>query len=474
MVQSNVEKKSVSRIFTIMISVMTCIILGLTIDVNTEFESFTFIILLVILTIILYLFERICIKQKNIIQPITIINILIFIMFVVRPFILYFSSNYSQLINNSNSLRVYSLINNITSFNQLPHIQTIVLIIVGTTFINWGYFFKNKRNFIEPKEEFDYSVVPIKFTSIIILLTVSLISIVMFFLKYDYNVLISNAGRFALAGISFGTIDILWAYVLPFTIIFYYMYTLKYSKNKFFLCILIVMYMVLLMCISRRYFIVNLLVYLFVFIYYKNRKFKFSYILIILFMFSSIMIFAGIRNNNIGKEADDNILIALLDEFDMYDMLVCSQNSIINGSINFYKGTNYLSFPIIPKSIWANKPLYFDVEHTSILLNNNIKGGIPTSIIGSLFLNFNIIGVIIGGFLFGIIIKYFYNKIYPIKNIKDLFLFVIFLTFCYDIVRVGDITREIWTAIVYTIVFYACYYLIYREVKNDTDINVNI
>lgn len=67
----------------------------------------------------------------------------------------------------------------------------------------------------------------------------------------------------------------------------------------------------------------------------------------------------------------------------------------------------------IPRSIWANKPLMHSGPIIGTALFGTVRGGVPASLIGELYWNFALPGVIIGCFLVGAAIKHIYLFIGP-------------------------------------------------------------
>ena len=434
-----------------------------------SFSLIYFYFQLISLISILLIYSHTTIKEKSIIQPIIIVNILIVFMFVLRPIVL-INSDYSSILATSNSLRTYSFLHGINSIHTFPIHKLNNIILIGSFFINLGYFRLRKIINVESKK-FEYKNILINKDGLLLLGGIIVFSLVLFFSRYNYSTLLHAAGKLSIVGIDFSTLDILWAYLFPFLIAYIYFNSCKYNKRPVLAIILSIIYIVLIMCISRRYFAVNLFIILFMIYYYnkKNNKIDFKLLLMVLGMFAVVLLYANVRGASINKVQESSVFLKILSEFDMYDMLLCSQHYIEHFGSFGYNGFCYLSLPIIPRWLWSSKPLHFDGQHTYFLLKGLIHGGIPTSIIGSLYLNFNTLGITVLCFLFGTFLNMMYKSIYPLKSIYHIIMYALIISFTYDIFRVGDISRELWTFTVYVICYLITAFLAFKKNEGGSD-----
>lgn len=70
-------------------------------------------------------------------------------------------------------------------------------------------------------------------------------------------------------------------------------------------------------------------------------------------------------------------------------------------------------FAPIPRSMWAAKPLMHSGPIIGSTIFGSVRGGVPVSLIGELYWNFALPGVVIGCFLVGVVIKHIYLFIRP-------------------------------------------------------------
>ena len=107
------------------------------------------------------------------------------------------------------------------------------------------------------------------------------------------------------------------------------------------------------MVLTRRSYIVNVFIILSLISYYykskptkyKNKSNRLKYIFYILLVFFLIISFSDIRNQGKKYSESDSGVVKILNEFDMYDMFVCTLDYYTYHENN-YNGMNYLSFPI--------------------------------------------------------------------------------------------------------------------------------
>jgi len=132
----------------------------------------------------------------------------------------------------------------------------------------------------------------------------------------------------------------------------------------------------------------------------------------------------GTRRMNIQKGViDANIRYSMfeyankfIEEFCQYDWFV---NVIANTPkvIPYQNGKTFLEIFLqyIPRFLWKEKPYPIEYRITSYIAG--YESGSPFTLIGELYLNFRLIGIIIGMFLFGIISGSMYS--FMRKNIGD-------------------------------------------------------
>jgi hypothetical protein len=144
----------------------------------------------------------------------------------------------------------------------------------------------------------------------------------------------------------------------------------------------------------------------------------------------------------------------------MFDMLLIALDYVKVHGIGLFWGYNYLCLFTYPIPGITIQP--FDHFFTGLIYQGRMHGGIPTSIFGSLFLNFSFIGLGIGSLLLGILLSWIQKKLSVIRDYHSIGYYSIVATFVYDIVRVGDIGREAWSLFIFLLVYYVFSYIIKR------------
>lgn len=430
-------------------------------SVDLEKLNRVFLLILMILAVSISSFKSI--RERDLFQPIMIVNGFLVFIFILRP--IFLLKNPSEVIYKSSSVfERYNILYGIYDINTLPFSKALFIGLLGILSIYFGYYvvgkFKlltksNRKLVFENIDVYKFDNTNTK-KWILVALGVAIIGIILFFAKYNFKLLISTAGRRSLEGISFSVFESYWIYLIPCIIIFIYMQ--KNNYNKIAIYFITIIYSLLSMAIGRRYIVINILLVIIVLEYYVDlkRKISFKLIALIILAFLAVILYGSIRRNNIGANINSSYFGFILDEFDMFDTLILSLDYKKRFGLELYHGYSYLStlLRFIPEFIWSNKPTYFDVLHTQVLFQGTIHGGTPTSLIGSLYLNFSYIGIMVGGTLFGYIFSKMYSLLTEKNTAESLGYYVLFVTFIYDIIRVGDIGREFWTLFIYIFVYF--------------------
>lgn len=407
-------------------------------------------------------------KDNNLLQPIVIINIFVFFIFVARPIQVIWGD---AILRDNHVFLIYNNLYGIENTNELPYTRTLLIGIIGLMSMYAGYYlslFKKNRTFKQEKLDFDYSAFLNSKYEIkkgiawyrFFLMTAG-ISCALFFIRYDYSVLISNAGKLSSAGISCGIIDIIWIQIGTCALIYSFLIRKKINLPSL---IIIVAYLILIAAIAERAYIVNLLLCMLVLTYYIrfNKKINIRLVIVGIVIFASVIIYGSVRASNIGTTSNSTITDSILGEFSMFDMLLVSIDYETHFGKLIYWGVNYLTLfdGFIPHSIWPWKLKQFDFVHTELIFKGLYMGAVPTSLFGSLYFNFSYVGLIVGCFIFGKLFKKVYKELCEIRTRFSIGLYALFTTFLYDIIRVGDIGREFWTLMVYIGVYLIMGYFI--------------
>lgn len=246
---------------------------------NENAESY-FVIVYILLIIIISTYKSY--KCNDLLQPITIINIFTFFIFVARPIQVIWGD---AILNDDHVFKVYNNIHGINNYKTLPFFQALLIGAIGITAINIGYFVRIRN---KNKEKSDFNYLPILRTKNGIknannwnkvFLGVSLLSCLIFFVRYNFFDLINNAGNLSSIGISYGTIDIIWIQITTCILIFS---VLLNNKLTFGNGLIIILYIILIAAMGKRAYIVNLLLCVLVMLYYIQYNKKINFKLIVL------------------------------------------------------------------------------------------------------------------------------------------------------------------------------------------------
>jgi hypothetical protein len=130
-------------------------------------------------------------------------------------------------------------------------------------------------------------------------------------------------------------------------------------------------------------------------------------------------------------------------ESNMVSVMAMALHGLNNGILNYSYGVDLLSLPgwYVPRALWHGKPLPLDFRINDALgLNDGDVFGSPVSIFGGIYINFTPVLYIFAFILFALLLIYAYRRL---RN--DRLLKTFFLIFVLDIVRVGDLSREMVT-----------------------------
>lgn len=379
------------------------------------------------------------IRMGEILSPIFVANVFASFVFIVRPIQILISINN---INKIYAIGMYNKLGGGLGFNELPIVEASYIGLIGILFMNLAYFgfrkslqeyglstFYNESDLIN-----NQNVLNIKqIIAIIVIMFPTFFSMFSFVLKQTIFVT------------EIRMIDIIWLYIICALII----YLIAYKRQtSMFIYFLIAVSAVVLGIASKRMYVVNLIICFIVPLYYlgKNRKKNIKRVIVmVVLLFALVLIYGSIRAERIGA-TQGTVIEQLLDEFCMYDMLLVSIKHCNTNNIGLFYGYNFLT--VITTVIPGIKIAQFDHELTRIVFNGLFNGGIPVTIFGSLYFNFSYLGVVVGSFILGSVFRYMRNKCTKKISVKGIMYYSIFTTFAYDIIRVGDVGREMWTCII--------------------------
>lgn len=427
---------------------------------SININEYNFIMYVVFLSVLILMSIFISYKNKDLLEPITVMNIFIFFIFVARPLQVYYGDVIS---NDKHVFQLFNLMYGLDS-GSLPFSKAIEIGLVGTLGLYLGYYTFKRTNKVEEslitqkfkknEVEINKGILKKNIHWIYFIFFIAFLQIVIFFLRFDFSNLVKNSGDFSSAGIEIGTLSILWVHLGTVCLIFLFILRGKLSKREW---LIVLLYVVLLSSIGKRTYIVNILLSLTVLMYYLQfkRKINVKFLFICIFTVIVVIFYGTIRSNSIGREISNSFLGSLLDEFSMFDMLIVSLYYSDQFNIITYNGYSFLKIftGFIPSSLYESPLVYFDQMHTEYIFQNIYEGSIPVSFFGSMYFNFSLMGTFLGSIILGVFISVVYNKLNSFKSIYSIGIYALFTTFLYDIIRVGDIGREFWTFVVYMFVF---------------------
>jgi hypothetical protein len=407
-------------------------------------------------------------SNNDLFQPIMIVNIFVFFIFVARPIHIIWGD---AILNDHHVFYIYKNIYGLGDVSNLPYSKALLVGLIGLLSVYIGYYISFDKgrisnsfmkrgfsydHFLRSTEQIKSGIIFYRF-----FILVAGASCLLFFLRHGIK--ISN---FSSRGISYGTIDIIWIHIGTVALIYAFLIRGKLKLGGW---LLVLIYCVLVAVIAKRAYIVNLLLPILILSYYLRykRNINIRLMLMGIGIIGAVLVYGSIRSSEIGRNISSYMIANVLSEFSMFDMLLVSINyEEIFGRV-FYGGYNYLSIfnGILPSSIWPWKVTQFDHAHTAMIFKGLYGGAVPTSLFGSLYLNFSFIGIFIGGIIFGRLLKFAYTKIIQMDSRISIGIYALFTTFLYDIIRVGDIGREIWTFFVYIGVFYIMGIFVMRKSK---------
>ena len=262
------------------------------------------------------------------------------------------------------------------------------------------------------------------------------------------------------------TIYVIWVYILTISLPIYIVYSKKINLLAIFiLCISIVS----LVSLGNRQLIVSLLLCVIVaqIQFNTNSVKKIGKTICILGVSAVVVALVIVWFASVRYQRDfsfNSVIDELFKEFSMFDMLVVSLDAQESGMIpKYYLGRNFLN--IFSFFIPSIDVLPFDHLLVQDVFRGVIGGGVPVSAVGSLYMNFGYIGMIVLSFVLGrcfsAVYVYCRNKASFEGDLQN----VIFLTLVYDLTRVGDFTKEF---VVFLIMF-LCLKIAFFFINRDQD-----
>lgn len=298
----------------------------------------------------------------------------------------------------------------------------MICIALGLHFFQIGYFSKLGRLLIKkkPVNSYDWSIKKIKQLAI----AFSLISLFAFLIVFQmsggiaaYYLNIKNA----IVKIATGSSLLFMAIILiKIPLLIWFCYNLKHKRFSISFYLFFIFVIFLLMSLGERGPFMFLFISLMVCYNYAKKRVNFFLMVTIgicLLMFLTIYIqyreLTGdkFKHQNISKHISyfniktyANFII----NFDQLDR-VKDMTKYVPKKLNFQYGKTFfnLIFKPIPSRIWSGKPQGAGTISTRALYPNVFAAKVTfaPSVVGELYLNFHILGVIVGLFFYGVLMK---------------------------------------------------------------------
>lgn len=363
-------------------------------------------------------------RDRDIFQPISVINIVLLFIFVMRPAQLVISGSVHSFL----FFRLYGFVYGAGELVDLPFDVALMLGAIGMGSVNTAYWFARARAG-NPRLVFRYVAIAAQERKRVR----SFINVYIAFALVIWTYYIYRA----VAGLPHSTVDILWIYIFCVVVMLQQLMDTRLEVRNYWILILSILSFFLL---ATRQYIVNLLLCTVVpYIYIRGGKVNLRTILLGFVIIFVVVWYGAIRGGTALTVS--TVFERLVGEFSMFDALVLALKHKATFGEPYYLGYNYLSlFNYIIPGVDIE---FFDFMHTRVLFGGYVGGGTPTSLVGSLYLNFSYVGVVVGCGLLGLFVARKYNKYALMRSNLSIAYYAMLVTFTYDILRVGDISREL-------------------------------
>ncbi len=407
-------------------------------SINKDFFLFKILInYLVLVGIIPFIFEKI---EKRKIDPFSPIAIFSFF------YILLFGAKAVDLVIFRQKLllddeKYYSL--------------ALIYAIIGLHLFQIGYYSNAWRIFIRKKNRApqDWSLTKFK----IILISYSLISFISFLIIikltgglsfYFHNI------HAAMVKITSGSALFFMAVlIVEIPLLIWFSYVLELRRNVFIFGLYLILVVLLFIFLGERGHVISLIMSLLAFYHYAKQKLNLKPLFIVGLVFILFLsLFGQYRefskynfsikkagfNAKIGFEAIYQSVMSDFDQFIRFMDII----KYTPEKIDFQIGKTFLNLFLkpIPSRIWEDKPQGAGVIITKNLYPKHYSAhvSIAPSLVGELYLNFHLIGIITGMFLFGVVCRGLFEMLQHNKRNKNVIvLYAILLPFVYSELR-GD------------------------------------
>ncbi len=378
-------------------------------------------------------------RTKNLLSFVCIADIFVGCIFILRPIQLFLLKDIQSdflLLNVSN------YVNGSTNLADLPVAKAGFIGLLGIFGLNFFVPYQKIIKVEKHNKQSWYMKDSLSLnqrSTLVAFMAISLVSAAIFFTKVKLNY-----------GIHI--YDMLWIFLFSCICIYYISNVHKMTATVYFIlaCAIVISSLT-----TSRQYIVNLLLCVIIPLYFvgkSTKKTSLRVILLSIILLIIVLIFVKIRVNGqtiLGVSYKSSIM----DEFSMYEMLLLSLNYFKDHNIGLLYGYNYLT--IFTMVIPGVNIEHFDHMLTRLVFSGTLGGGNPVSLFGSLYFNFSYFGVLAGSLLFARLLYIIQNKLSTrlAQSYDAIGYYTIFNTFVYDIIRVGDLGRELWTFLTLLFVF---------------------
>ena len=369
------------------------------------------------------------IRANGIFQPIVIFNIFIAGFFIVRPINILLVRNLSEM----SYFEYYFMLFGNRQISELPFSEASLIGVIGIWVTNYCYSRIALRNRNCTQKRFKQVLEYRKSVNRACYAYLAVAALI--WLLYLYRSFVQQ-GKISI-------FYILWVYILTVILSIHILNNGKFTKTAL---VCLVVSCVSLALLGNRQLVISLL--LCVLATYvtiqentnvKPKKIFWTVALIGIVGVVLIAWYASAKHD--AEFRFDGIMDEFIGEFGMYDMLVLSIDHKIRFSDPYLFGYNYLC--LFNWLIPGVNIEFFDFRLVQIVYEGFLGGGIPISILGSFYYNFGYIGLVLGSAFFGRLMAGVYFRNLK-KGSAEAFIYnIIFLTFIYDVTRVGDIGREL-------------------------------
>lgn len=423
--------------FFIIIVLETAILLW---TINRELFLFKILVnYLFVAGLLPLIFEKIKKGKFDILSTLTVFTFFYLLIFGIRSIdLLIFSKHVLQ-----NEKRYY--------------ITTIFYGILGLHFFQLAYFSQIHQAVLKPITKFrsDWSTKRLK----IIIIIFSSISICSFYfiikLSGGVSFYFGNIRDAMVAITSGSTIFFMGVLLIQIPLLTWFCMILERNKYSVFFFIYFILASILLISLGERGHFVFLLISMLICFHYLKRRIKTIQVFsLAMFIILFVVIYGRYRDfteenqqiKKAGIKIDLNILTTYRYFIGHFDQLRLTKDVIrhVPEKLEFQYGKTFFNFLVkpIPSRIWQNKPQGAGRIITESLYPkaNSFGVTVAPSLLAELYLNFHVIGIIIGMFIFGMVCKLLYELLMMNRSNKNIVvIYAICLPYIFSEIR-GDFT----------------------------------